>query len=147
MQADHLVVSVSQEYVGANIIYLAKAEKSGPLVAESTTTWLGNFVDKMGKKGSREVTFNFLSADAGITLLCVECFDKLTSDAIIKEAPRANLLACYIADADSIPKIASAIRGKSVIRFRLPHGLGFNDPNSIDAHVGLVIQNLNKGLC
>jgi hypothetical protein len=34
-----------------------------------------------------------------------------------------------------------------VIRFRLPQGLNFNDPISINAHVGHVIQNLNRGLC
>jgi hypothetical protein len=116
-------------------------------VAESITKWLGAIIDKMGKNGPREITFNFLTVADGITLLCVECFDKATCDAIIKEAPRADLLACYIADTDSIPKIASAIRGKSVIRFRLPQGLNFNDPISINAHVGHVIQNLNRGLC
>ena len=106
--------------------YVATEEKSGPLVYENLDGLCKDICNNTpnGDGTLPETIINFLPNEdkTNVTVALVETFSEMVADAIIARARALRFLACRVNDAASVPKIASAVAGHTVLHAPIPEG-------------------------
>jgi hypothetical protein len=134
-------------------VLIAKQERTGPLdfsVIERLATHLVTSAPPP-IAGAQAATANtsIVKEQAGApTVILVHTFSQHVCDGLVAEAHANKLLACVTDQVHTVPKIAAAMAGATVLRLPIPRG-DFNcaDAIAVRRHVVLWLRALQTAIC
>ena len=120
-------------------VYVAREESAGAFTyteLDTLTTELCKTAPHInGTEPTATCKFLANSDKSHATVALVETFSEAVALDLIARAPGARLLACLVQEAATVPKIASAVEGNTVLHIPLPDGdFDYTDGDAITRH-------------